>query len=245
MRPSLVSSEYEPPPSPGLGHQSVPEQSVLDWIPVCERDLWTVESPMWVACWRSFCGLWCCSNCSSWHKTAPPTSTRVLTCPPAMSPKLKDTVNPLAVAVDGLDTLEEHIQVQYLSSLLGLTACSHQRSHWDLSWDVPLSEFWWREILSMMEAANSNLTVCGNWKCPHKSLLCNNVSLKRNRRRTDWFSTLCVLQCQSGWHHIRITVIITVKILAMVCYFRPSYTTVVTERRCGSSRKIGEVSRFW
>lgn len=71
-----------------------------------------------------------------------------------------------------------------------------------------------------MEAANSNLSVCGNWKCPHESLLCNTVWLKRNRRRTDWLSTLssggiCVLQCQSGWLHIRITVIIRVKILAM------------------------------
>lgn len=153
MRPSLVSSGYEPPPSPGLGHQSVPEQSVLDWIPVCERGLWRAESRMWVACWRSFCGLWCCSNCSSWHKTAPPTSSRVLTCPPAMSPELNDTINPLAVAVEGLDNLEERIQVQYLSSLLelywlhapisALTGICHEMCHF-LSSDKEKSLAWWR-----------------------------------------------------------------------------------------------------
>lgn len=44
-----------------------------------------------------------------------------------MSPQLKHTINPLAVAVVELVTLEERVQVQYLSSILGLTACSRQR----------------------------------------------------------------------------------------------------------------------
>lgn len=167
---------------------------------------------MWVAYWRSFCEPW---YWSSLHK-APPHVTLCIDLSPAISPKLKNTMNLLA---GGCDTLEEDISVQYHSSLLGLTAGWRHCSHWDLSnemWHfLHQSEFWEREIQSTVDAANSNL--CGNWKCPHKPLYWNTVSLKWNRRRTDWLSTLssgpmCVLQCQSGWLHFRITVIIRVKI---------------------------------
>lgn len=58
-----------------------------------------------------------------------------------------------------------------LSSVLTLGSI-----RWDAPLPVSMPQSWW--ILSVLQVANSNLTVCGNSNWPSKSLLCNTISLK-------------------------------------------------------------------